>query len=213
MHAALALVDAGTADAAIGLEASLRPVFRRDFHKRLRVQPLRGHFPHELHLLARHSDQQLIDRIEDALARISIDEHAALLQHWARQTLADRWHHATIRTPRWVLPVISMALLALFVSLAVCRRRRGRLQAQQRERNHASGMVNHEVRNAAQAMVTAVDLLKQSALPAGAHELASIAANAGQTLRRLLNRALDFSRLADGSFRPRPRPCAPAALC
>lgn len=213
MHAALALVDAGTADAAIGLEASLRPVFRRDFHDSLRVQPLRGDFPHELHLLARHSDQQLIDRIEDALARITIDEHAALLQGWARQTLADRWHDATIQTPRWVLPVISMALLALFVSFAVSRRRHGRLQAQQRERNHASGMVNHEVRNAAQAMVTAVDLLKQSALPAGAHELASIAANAGQTLRRLLNRALDFSRLADGSFRPRPRPCAPAEVC
>jgi len=74
-------------------------------------------------------------------------------------------------------------------------------------------MVNHEVRNAAQAMVTAVDLLKKSALPAGAHELASIASNAGQTLLRLLNRALDFSRLPDGSFRARPRTCTPAALC
>jgi len=112
-----------------------------------------------------------------------------------------------------VLPVISMALLALFVSLAVNRRRRGHLQAQQRERNHASGMVDHEVRNATQAMVTAVNLLKQSALPAVAHELASIAANAGQTLHRLLNRALDFSRLPDGSFRARPRTCTPAALC
>lgn len=213
MHAALALVDAGTADAAIGLEASLRPVFRRDFHDSLRVQPLRGHFPHELHLLARHSDQQLIDRIEDALARITVEEHAALLQDWARQTLADRWHHAAFRPPRWVLPVISMALLALFVSLAGDRRRRGHLQAQQRERNHASGMENHEVRNAAQATVTAVDLLEKRALPAGAHELASIASNAGQALRRLLNRALDFCRLTDGGFRPRPRPCAPAALC
>ncbi len=213
MHAALALVDAGKADAAIGLEASLRPVFRRDFSGSLRVQPLRGHFPRELHLLARQSDQQLIDRIEDALAQISIDEHAALLQHWARQTLANRWGHATIRTPRWVRPVIVIGMLALSISLAVSRRRRNCLRAQQRERNHASSMVNHEVRNAAQAMVSAVDLLKQGPLPAGAHELASIAANAGQILRRLLNRALDFSRLADGSFRPRPQPCAPAALC
>gem|GEM_PF-4749905 len=39
LHAALALVGAGTSDAAIGLEASLRPVFRRDFHDSLRVQP------------------------------------------------------------------------------------------------------------------------------------------------------------------------------
>lgn len=213
MHAALAMVEAGAADAAIGLEASLRPVFRRDYRSSLRLQAMRGQFPQELHLLARHTDQHLLDRIELALQQISIEEHATLLQHWARQTLSDGLQGTASISARWLVPAVVAAATALLVLMHLARHKRRRSRARKREQAHASSMVNHEVRNAAQAMVTAVDLLRQSALPAGAQELASIAATAGQSLRRLLNRALDFSRLASGTFQPRPEPCAVAAMC
>jgi len=213
MHAALMAVESGDADAAIGLEASLRPVFRRDFRPTLRLQSLRGAFPRDLHLLARRGDKPLIEQIETALEAISVDEHAALLQRWTRQAVPAALTSAFATTAPWVLPATSVILLAALASAGVYWRRRGRLEAQQRAQNHASSMVNHEVRNAAQAMVSAVDLLRQSPLPEGARELASIAASAGQSLRGLLNRALDFARMADGSFQPQPRPCDLAALC
>lgn len=213
MHAALAAVESGAADAGIGLEASLRPVFRRDFRHTLRLQPLRGVFPRELHLLARESDQALIDRIEAALQAITIDEHAALLHGWTRDALLGAPGGAMANAPSWLLPGSMAALLAVMISTGVYLRRRSRRKAERQRQMQASSLVSHEVRNAAQAMVSAVDLLKQSALPEGARELASIAASAGQSLRGLLNRALDFARLADGSFKAAARPCNVAEIC
>lgn len=76
-----------------------------------------------------------------------------------------------------------------------------------------TGMISHEVRNSAQAVMAAIDLLGQAPLPAGQRELVAAAATASQTLRGLLNRTLDFSRLASGTFRPKLVPCNVPAIC
>lgn len=212
LHAALMAVETGAADAAIGLESTLRPLVRRHFSGGLQLQAIDSRFPTELHLLARQEDQQLLDRIEQALDEVRIDEHAWLLQRWARQSLSIPAGvgigHPLLQTGAWLLLLLAMLLAA---PLLARRLQENRLHRQQRDMRMV-GMLSHEVRNSAQAIMASIDLLGQSPLPAGPRELVDAAASASRSLRGVLNRALDFSRLASGTFQPHPRLCDVTAL-
>ncbi|WP_445514551.1 ATP-binding protein [Stenotrophomonas sp. 3(2025)] len=212
MRAALAAVDAGIADAAIGLESTAGAMARRHYPHSLRLQILDADFPTQLHLLARRKDQQLLDRIEAALDDITIQEHAQLLQRWARQALPAAFGpevRGGFDGAFWLLP--AAALMLAFPVLAA--RRRREQQGLDQKQARMTGMISHEVRNSAQAVMASIDLLGQAPLPAGQRELVAAAANASQALRGLLNRALDFSRLASGTFRPKQVPCDVPAIC
>ncbi|SMR68871.1 MULTISPECIES: ATP-binding protein [Stenotrophomonas] len=213
MRAALAAVDAGIADAAIGLESTARPMTRRHFSHSLRLQVLDAGFPTQLHLLARREDQRLLERIEAALDDITVEEHARLLQRWAQQALPAAFGQTLRRqfgaTTLWLLPA-----LVVLLALPLLATRRLRLQqGLDQKQIQMAGMISHEVRNSAQAIMASIDLLGQAPLPAGQRELVAAAANAGHALRGLLNRTLDFSRLASGTFRPKLLPCDAHAVC
>lgn len=212
VYAALAAVEAGAADAAIGMEASLRPILRRHFSEGLKLQPIRSGFPDQLHLLAHADDRALLDRVEQGLDRISLEEHAALGHRWAVQTLpgsiADALAQAGMRGSPSLLPLAALTVGALWLRRRLAGRWRQRSQSQAR----AVGMLSHEVRNSAHLVMSALDLLRQLQLPASARDLVSAANRATLELRARLNRALDFSRLAAGTFQPSPRPCDAAAI-
>ncbi|QGL65665.1 response regulator [Stenotrophomonas maltophilia] len=213
MRAALAAVDAGIADVAIGLESTAGAIARRHFSHSLRLQTVDADLSTQLHLLARREDQALLDRIEAALDDITIEEHAQLLQRWARQTLpaalGQKVREGLDGTVLWLLP--AAALLLAFPLLAA--RRLRQQQGLDQKQAQMTGMISHEVRNSAQAVMASIDLLGQAPLPAGQRELVAAAATASQTLRGLLNRTLDFSRLASGTFRPKQAPCNVPAIC
>jgi len=212
VYAALAAVEAGAADAAIGMEASLRPILRRHFNEGLKLQPIRSGFPEQLHLLAHADERALLDRVEHGLDRISLEEHAALGHRWAVQTLprsiADALAQAGVRGSSVLLPVVALVVGVLWLRRRLAGRWRQRSQSQAR----AVGMLSHEVRNSAHLVMSALDLLRQLQLPASARDLVSAANRATLELRARLNRALDFSRLAAGTFLPSPRPCDVAAI-
>lgn len=212
-HATLAAVENGTADLAIGLEATLRPLIRRHFAGHLHLQSFDSDFSTDLHLLAHHEDRQLLERIERALHDITLEEHASLLQLWARQVAPPSVDHALdwMRQlpPLW-LPALAAALaVAPFLWHAWHRRLRG----EGRARARAIGMFSHEVRNSAQTVLASIDLLSQPSSPKGQREVLAAAHAAGSSLRSLLNRSLEFSRLASGTFKPSARPCDIARLC
>lgn len=213
MRAALAAVDAGIADAAIGLESTAGAIARRHFSHSLRLQTVDADLSTQLHLLARREDQALLDRIEAALDDITIEEHAQLLQRWARQTLpaalGQKVREGLDGTVLWLLPA---AALLLALPLLAARRLRQQ-QGLDQKQAQMTGMISHEVRNSAQAVMASIDLLGQAPLPAGQRELVAAAATASQTLRGLLNRTLDFSRLASGTFRPKRVSCNVPAIC
>lgn len=213
MRAALAAVDAGIADAAIGLESTAGAIARRHFSHSLRLQTVDADLSTQLHLLARSEDQALLDRIEAALDDITIEEHAQLLQRWARQTLPSALDQKVRQgldgTVLWMLPVLAVLLAFPLLAARRLRRQKGLDQKQAQ----MTGMISHEVRNSAQAVMASIDLLGQAPLPAGQRELVAAAATASQALRGLLNRTLDFSRLASGTFRPKRVPCDVPAIC
>lgn len=212
-HATLAAVENGTADLAIGLETTLRPLIRRHFAGHLHMQSFDSDFSTDLRLLAHREDRQLLERIERALHDITLEEHASLLQLWAQQAAPASVEHALdwMRQlpPLW-LPVLVAALAVIpFLWHAWHRRLRG----EGRARARAIGMFSHEVRNSAQAVLASIDLLNQPSAPKGQHEVLAAAHAAASSLRSLLNRSLEFSRLASGTFKPRARPCDIARLC
>ncbi|MCU1067745.1 ATP-binding protein [Stenotrophomonas maltophilia] len=212
-YAALKAVESGLADAAIGLEPTLRPLVRRHFNGSLRLQSFDSSFSTDLYLLVRHEDRQLLERIQQALREITLEEHAGLLRLWAGQTLpaaagnALDWMQAS--PPRgWLL------LAPLLIALPLLWRATGHLRARgDRSGAHAIGVISHEMRNSAQAVLASIELLGQSTLPKGERDLLAAASTASHALRSLLNRALDFSRLASGAFKPHPQPCDAAQLC
>ncbi|MGG2099349.1 sensor histidine kinase [Stenotrophomonas sp. NRRL B-14846] len=109
---------------------------------------------------------------------------------------------------RWLLlaPLL-IALPLLWLAMRHLRARGDRSGA------HAIGVISHEMRNSAQAVLTSIELLGQSTLPKGERDLLAAASTASQSLRSLLNRALDFSRLASGAFKPHAQACDAVQLC
>ena len=212
IYAALAAVEAGAADAAIGMETSLRPVVRRHFSAGLKLQTIRTGFPDQLHLLARTDDRMLLDRVEQGLDRISLEEHAILGHRWAVRTLppsiADALAQTAVRSSAVTLPLAMLVLVGLWLRHRLVGRGRHRSLSQA----SAVGMLSHEVRNSAHLVISALDLLRQLQLPASAQDLVNVANRATLELRGRLNRALDFSRLAAGTFQPKPCPCDAADI-
>lgn len=212
-HAALTAVESGLADVAIGIEPTLRPLVRRHFNGSLRLQSFDSSFSTDLYLLVRQEDRQLLGRIEQALRDITLEEHAGLLHLWAGQTLPAAAGNALdwmqVSPPRgWLL------LAPLLIALPLLWRAIRHLRARgDRSSAHAIGVISHEMRNSAQAVLTSIELLGQSTLPKGERDLLAAASSASQSLRSLLNRALDFSRLASGAFRPHVQACDAAQLC
>lgn len=201
---ALSAVETGVTDAALGLDVLMRPLVRREFDTLL-LHRAPDDLPATIHLVARSADDGMIAEIDAAMQAITPQQHAQVLQRLARTTyLSIPPLGILIRHYQWQVlaagALMSLLLVAAFWLL------RTQQSAQRNERRQARfiGVMSHEVRNAAQALVASVDLLSQSGLDPGQRQLVNAARTAGTGLRHLLGHALDYSRMAAGQFRPAP---------
>ncbi len=213
LHSALAAVEQGVAEAALGLDVVMRPMVRRDFAQTLEVDADGVDLPATLHLAVRADNRALLERIESTLASISAAEHARLMRNWAQRSYFGPPSAARLaRHYRWEL-LAAAGLFVLLTGMALWLHRAQR-SAQRSERQQARfiGMMSHDLRNATQALVVSVDLLGQSQLDPGQRRLVDAAGAAGEGLRSLLSHALDYSRLAAGAFVPAPEACNVAGL-
>ncbi len=204
LREALAAVETGVADVALELDVAMRPLVRRDHGDSLLLHGAPGNLPGSLHLVVRQQDHALLEQIHQAMRSISPQEHALLMQRWTRATYFSGPSIAVLSQHfRWEL--VSMAVTLVLLLAAGFWMRRMQLAAQRSERQQARfiATMSHEVRNAAQALVTSVDLLNRSGLDKGQQQLANAARVAGTGLRQLLGHALDYSRLAAGEYQSR----------
>ncbi|MEG2805751.1 ATP-binding protein [Stenotrophomonas sp.] len=203
LPAALNAVDAGIADAALGLDVLIRPLVRRRHADSLVLLSAPSDVPGDVFLVTRQADAALLQGIDAAMNTITPMQHANVLRDVASHRPFDPPSPAMLmRHLRWeLLGVVALvtALLAAGAWLLFARR-----AAQRNERQQARfiGVMSHEVRNAAQALVAAVDLLGNSRLDQGQRQLVDAARTAGTGLRQLLGHALDYSRMAAGRFQP-----------
>ncbi|MCF7750707.1 response regulator [Bacillus subtilis subsp. subtilis] len=202
---ALSAVETGVTDAALGLDVLMRPLVRREFADSLLLRRAPEDLPSTVHLVARGTDDGMIEEIDAAMQAITPQQHAQVLQQLARHTyfsmppLAVLVHHF-----RWQVMALGAMLSLLLAATFWLIRAHQSAQRSARRQSRFIGVMSHEVRNAAQALVASVDLLSQSGLDAGQRQLVNAARAAGTGLRQLLGHALDYSRMAAGQFRPNP---------
>lgn len=205
LREALSAVEAGVVDAALDLDVAMRPMVRREFGDSLLLHGGPSTLPGSLHLVVRHRDRALLDQIHQAMRSISPQEHAMLMQRWTKATyLSGPSLQVMSQHFRWELLATALTLLALLTAGVWMRIAQQSARRSERQQARFIAVMSHEVRNAAQTLVTSVDLLHQSGLDQGQRQLVNAARNAGAGLRHLLGHALDYSRLATGEYHPTP---------
>lgn len=205
LREALDAVETGVVDVAMELDVAMRPLVRRDFGDSLLLHGGPTSLPGSLHLVVRHRDRRLLDEIHQAMRSISPQEHAVLMQRWTKATyLSGPSLQVMSRHFHWELLGMGLAMLLLLTAGAWAYRARQSARRSERQQARFIATMSHEVRNAAQALVTSVDLLHQSGLDQGQRQLVNAARAAGAGLRHLLGHALDYSRVASGEFQPTP---------
>jgi two-component system sensor histidine kinase EvgS len=198
-------VEAGVVDVAMELDVAMRPLVRREFGDSLLLHGGPASLPGSLHLVVRHRDRPMLDQIHQAMRSISPQEHAMLMQRWTKATyLSGPSLQVMSRHFQWELLSIGLTLLLLLGAGGWMYRARQSARRSERQQARFIATMSHEVRNAAQALVTSVDLLHQSALDQGQRQLVNAARSAGAGLRHLLGHALDYSRVASGDYLPLP---------
>jgi two-component system sensor histidine kinase EvgS len=205
LREALAAVENGVVDVAVGLDVVMRPLVRREHGDSLLLHGGPSSLPGSLHLVVRHQDRALLDQIHQAMRSISPQEHAELMQRWTRATYLSGPSIAVLsRHFGWELLAMGVTLCLMLSAGFWLRRAQQSARRSERQQARFIAMMSHEVRNAAQALVTSVDLLHQSGLNQGQRQLVNAARAAGAGLRHLLGHALDYSRLAAGEYHPTP---------
>lgn len=205
LREALAAVETGVVDVALGLDVVMRPLVRRDHADSLLLHGGPASLPGSLQLVVRHQDRTLLDHIHQAMRSISPQEHAELMQRWTKATYLSGPSFAVMsRHFRWELLAMGVTLLLMLCTGFWLRHTQQSARRSERQQARFIATMSHEVRNAAQALVTSVDLLHQSGLDQGQRQLVNAARAAGAGLRHLLGHALDYSRLAVGEYHPTP---------
>ncbi len=200
---ALAAVEAGVADAALSLDILIRPLVRRHYADHLLLQSAPPDMPADVFLATRDADRALLQDIDAAMQAISPLQHAKVLKDVAIDHPFDPPSPSVlIRHFRWELLGLAVLLSGLLILGAWLLRAQQAAQRSERRQARFIGVMSHEVRNAAQALVASVDLLGQSRLDQGQRQLVEAAHAAGVGLRQLLGHALDYSRMAAGRFQP-----------
>lgn len=205
LREALAAVEAGVVDVAMELDVAMRPLARREFGNSLLLHGGPASLPGSLHLVVRHRDRRVLEQIHQAMRSISPQEHAVLMQRWTKATyLSGPSLQVMSQHFRWELLAMGLTVTLLLGAGGWMYRARRSAQRSERQQARFIATMSHGVRNAAQALVTSVDLLHQSALDQGQRQLVNAARSAGAGLRHLLGHALDYSRVANGDYLPTP---------
>lgn len=195
----LAAVEAGIADAALGVDALYSPLIRRDYQQSLQVAGTASELPVAIRLIVRRDDAVLLETINAGIRHISPAQHAQVLARWMdavyhpAPTLRALFRHYAVE-----LALGAAALLALMFALYQMRRLHRLAKTSEREKARLLAVMSHEIRNSANALVAAVDLMAQGNILPEQRDLLTAARASGTSLRALLDNALEYSRLEAG---------------
>lgn len=195
-EAALAAVDEGLADAAIGLDQVLRPVIRRKYFDQLHLSGIIADMPAIVAMGVTPTEPMLRDIINKALASLTSRETDLMEARWIAGTDfgAPSWP-SVFHYYRWELLGLTgcVLLLAAFARQAVMARR----SAQRSEGVKAAflAMMSHEIRTPMNAILSSIELLQRTPLGPHQEQLAAMAGNSAVNLLELLDNVLDLSRL------------------
>lgn len=189
----LEAVDSGGIDAALGVDAVLAPLARKHFDERLEVHLVSDGPPVEMRVASLPRRAGEIAMAHQTFLSLPLD---------TRQDILERWLNALYRSPptlravlshyRVHITVLGMGLLAFLLAVAQSQRNARSLASRQASAARILTLVNHEVRNGAASVISAIDLLEAEADPEERNRLFQSARSAADALKHTLTNALEF---------------------
>lgn len=209
----LAAVESGMADAGIGVDAVYSPLLSRDHRHSLHASGTVPELPVEVRVIVRRGDAALLADINEALESLSSDQHMLIFSRWLdavyrpTPTLKAFVRHYA---GEFILGLIT--LLALVFALYQAVRMHRLAKAGEREKARLLAVMSHEIRNSANSLVAAVELMANGNTLPEQRSLLNAAQASGASLRMLLDNALEYTRLEAGRFTPHLTRCDVVAI-
>lgn len=186
-------VDRGAIDAALGMDAVLAPLTRKRFDERLTAQVVPDAPPVEMRVASLPHRAGEMEMAYQTFRSLPLG---------TRQDILERWLSALYRSPPSFRAVVShyrlqitlLCAVVLGILLAVTRAQRNARALASRQASAARilTLVNHEVRNGAASVISAIDLLEVEVDTAERDRLLRSARSAADALKHTLTNALEF---------------------
>ena len=206
-------VARGKADAAIGLDAALMPLWRRKYLNTLHVSGTVNDALLSIRMSVRSDMPELVSIINKSMASLTAKQTDAMMAKWMDDTDygAPSWR---VLVRFHTLEVLGfVVLLAVIVALLfVARRDRRRAIRSERDKAAFLAMMSHEIRLPLGAVLSSVDLLRETTLGAKQQQIVDNAVAAADALHHLLDNVLDLSKLEVNGMKLERLPFEPEKL-
>jgi signal transduction histidine kinase len=209
----LAAVAQGKADAAIGLHAALMPLWRRKYLNTLHISGTVNDALLSVRMSIRSDMPELVSIINKSMASLTAKQTDEMMAKWMDDTDygAPSWR-VLIRFH--TVEVIGFASLLAVIAVLLFVARRDRRRAIRSERDKAAflAMMSHEIRLPLGAVLSSVDLLRETTLGTRQQQIIDNAIAAADALHHLLDNVLDLSKLEANGITLEQLPFEPEKL-
>ncbi|MGJ7567968.1 ATP-binding protein [Variovorax sp. GB1R11] len=198
----LAKLVAEQADFAIGNELLFLPYLHRRWGGQLQTAGIYGTRLGRTTALVREDDVVLQSILQKTLASFSNEDTHVLYENWMDRDSPDVPSAGALGR-HFALELGLAGLLALLACIVLVQFYRQRRAAMRNEREKARflAIVSHEIRSPMNAVLAAVELLRNTPLNEQQRHFAQLANSGGLTLLRLVDDVLDISKLEAGQLR------------
>jgi two-component system sensor histidine kinase EvgS len=192
----LEAVAQGNADAAIDIDAALMPLWRRKYLNALHISGTVDDTLLSIRMSIRSDMPELVSIINKSMASLTAKETDDMLAKW----MVDTDYGA----PSWrvllrfhILETLgALALLAVIITLLlIARRDRRRALRSERDKAAFLAVMSHEIRLPLGAVLSSVELLRETRLDEKQQQIVDNATTAAEALHQLLDNVLDLSKL------------------
>ncbi|MBR7964233.1 ATP-binding protein [Burkholderia latens] len=204
---ALAAVADGDADVAVGTDASIVPLLRRQFKGKLFVSGGLADRPYALAFATRRDLPLLASILDKSLASIPARESEEIPRRWIESVdYGKPTLHSILYYHRWQVVAASVTLLGLVAVTFVSWRSRKAAVRSEREKAMFVAFISHEIRTPMHTILASLELLQHSRLTPKQAARADAAVGASESLLMLLDDILEYSRLESHSVTLAPEP-------
>ncbi|PTT64668.1 ATP-binding protein [Stenotrophomonas sp. HMWF003] len=205
----LGAVESGVADAALGTDAIYGPLVRRDFSHSLTRSGSADELPVAVRVAVRRADSGLLKKLDDGLKMLAPAHHQKILASWLELAYRPAPSLGAMAHFYWLeVSLAAFAGIALVFALHQLRRSQRLAKRGELEKARILAVMTHEIRNAANSLFSAIDVLARGPRLTEQAPALDAAVFSSASLSLLLNNALEYSRLDAGHFLISPTPCS-----
>lgn len=206
-------VARGEADAAVGTEAFLAPYLYRDYGGQLQIAGILSDMTTEIGMSVRSDEPMLQAILQKTLASLTPGEIRELHERWLDQHMSDDPTFADLIEHFWRELALAAVVVVLLASAAVVTyRMRQKAVRSEREKTMFLAVMSHEIRSPMNAVLAAVELLRNTPLDKPQQHYAELANNGAQSLLTLIDDVLDVTKLEAGQLKLELEPANIASL-